>query len=157
MKTFPLWVVAGSLFCLAPLASACPDGHHGAHPGMGMSEMDANSDGILDQKEFAAFHEQRFQQLDANHDGKISRDELPGMQGCDRKKAGQRFEDRFDATDINHDGVLSKEEAEIGMPMLFAHFDEIDANKDGKLGKDEVTASMKKLHEQGGAGMRRKE
>lgn len=155
MKTFPLLIVAGSLLCAAPLASACAVGHISGM-GMGMSEMDKNGDGAIDQKEFTAFHEQRFKEVDANHDGKISQDEMPNKGDCKMKNGQNKFGSRFDETDINHDGALSKDEAEIGMPMLFSHFDEIDSNKDGKISKEEVMANMKKLHGEHGRGMRNK-
>lgn len=155
MKTFPLLIVAGSLLCAAPLASACAVGHHGGM-GMGMSEMDKNSDGVIDKKEFTALHEQRFKELDTNHDGKISQDEMANKGDCKMKSGKNRFGSRFDETDINNDGVLSREEAEIGMPMLFNRFEEIDSNKDGKISKEEVMANMQKMHEQHGQGMRRK-
>ena len=156
MKTLPLLIVTGGLLCATTLVSACPADHRGPHGGMGMSEMDKNGDGMLDKKEFTAFHEQRFRELDTNHDGKISQDEMGSPQGCSTKRGLGRFDSRFDETDINHDGALSKDEAEIGMPMLFAHFDEIDANKDGKISKDEVVANMKKMHAERGSGMQRK-
>ena len=153
MKTLPLLIVAGSLLCATTLVSACPADHRGPHGGMGMSEMDKNADGMLDKKEFTAFHEQRFQELDANHDGKISQDEMGFPQGCSTKRGLGGFDSRFDETDINHDGALSKDEAEIGMPMLFGRFAEIDANKDGKISKDEVVANMKKMHDTRGEMM----
>lgn len=156
MKTLPLLIVTGSLLCATPLVSACPADHRGMHGGMGMSEMDKNGDGTLDKKEFTAFHEQRFQELDANHDGKISQDEMGFQQGCATKNGKSRFDSHFDETDINHDGALSKDEAEIGMPMLFAHFDEIDANKDGKMTREEVVASMQKMHDTRGEMMQRR-
>ena len=156
MKKFPRWILAASLLCAAPLALACDASHHGKHGGMGMSGMDKNGDGNIDKQEFDAFHALHFQKMDTNRDGKISRDEMGSPQGCSTKRGLGRFESRFDETDINHDGALSKDEAEIGMPMLFAHFDEIDANKDGKISQDEVVANMKNMHGQHGAGMQRK-
>ncbi len=152
MKTFPLLIIAGSLLCAAPLASACPVGQYG---GMGMSAMDKNGDGVIDKKEFTASHEQRFRELDANHDGKISQDEMANMPGCKIKVGESRFDSRFDETDINGDGALSREEAEIGMPMLFSRFEEIDANKDGKISKAEVTSYMQQMHTRHPQGMQR--
>ncbi|MFA7299729.1 MAG: EF-hand domain-containing protein [Sideroxydans sp.] len=153
MKTFPLLIIAGSLLCAAPLASACPAGQYGS---MGMSTMDKNGDGDIDKKEFTAFHEQRFQEMDANHDGKISRDEMANKYDCKMKDGKNRFDTRFDEVDINGDGALSKDEAEIGMPMLFSRFSEIDSDKDGKISKEEVMTYMQKSHPQHKQGMQRK-
>lgn len=156
MKKFPRWILAAGLLCAAPLALACDAGHHGKHGGMGMSEMDKNGDGNIDKQEFDSFHALHFQKMDANHDGKISQDEMGYPQGCGTKRGMKGFDSRFDETDINHDGALSKDEAEIGMPMLFAHFDEIDANKDGKMTREEVAASMQKMHDTRGQMMQRR-
>jgi len=85
---------------------------------------------------------QRFQRLDANKDGKISKDELP-----------EPLQQNFARLDANSDGSLSTEELARGgmgfLPrpgapgapppeQLAADFDRLDANKDGKLTKDEV-------------------
>jgi Ca2+-binding EF-hand superfamily protein len=100
--------------------------------------------------------------MDANHDGKLTPQELDGAHEGKKDECDTSFDDRFDEVDINHDGLLSKDEAEIGMPMLFKHFDEIDSNKDGKLSKEEIVANMRKMHhkmdkinEGGGEGVKK--
>jgi len=83
---------------------------------------------------------QRFERLDANKDGKLSKDELP-----------EPLQQAFARLDANSDGSISAEElARGGMAViqrvgglpspeqLAADFDRLDANKDGKLTKDEV-------------------
>lgn len=153
MKTISTLIVAAGLACAAPLALAC--GMKGCPQGGWMLEqMDQNKDGTVSKKEFDKFHSDRFKELDANKDGKVSQDEMgrpcAGMAGKGPMAggAGIMFEQRFDEVDINHDGALSKDEAEIGMPMVFAHFDEHDTDKDGKLSKDEIVAGMKQMHQQ---------
>jgi Ca2+-binding EF-hand superfamily protein len=151
MKAFSKLIVAGCLVCAAPLVQACEgkpcDPKHGA-AGWYFSEMDKNGDGAVSRKEFDAFHAARFKELDANHDGKITQDEIDAAHRRMAERGKARFYQRFEESDINHDGALSKDEAEIGMPMVFAHFEEFDANKDGKITKDELVEGMKKLHEQ---------
>lgn len=150
MKTLPLLIVAGSLFCAAPMALACPLGQCG---GMAMNGLDKNGDGAIDKQEFTAFHEQRFRELDVDHDGKLGTGEMmPGGQ-CRTKGGQMRFDSRFNEVDINGDGALSKDEAEIGMPMLYGWFDEIDANKDQKISKEEVVSHMQKWHPHPRKGM----
>ncbi len=157
MKAFSKLIVAGCLLCAAPLVQACDVKHRGECAGGMFKEMDKNGDGAISKKEFDAFHSAHFKELDTNKDGKITQDELDAVHDKMMERGKERFQDRFDATDINHDGALSKDEAEIGMPMLFAHFDEIDTNKDGKISKEEVAAYMKTMHERmpgkHGAGM----
>jgi Ca2+-binding EF-hand superfamily protein len=154
MKAFSNLIVAACLLCAAPLVQACDPKHRGECDGEMFRQMDKNGDGAISKKEFDAYHSAQFKKLDLNHDGKITPEEMDAAhekmaEKCDVRsdKDHESFEERFDETDIIHDGALSKDEAEIGMPMLFAHFDEIDANKDGKITKEEVAASMKKMHE----------
>ncbi|CAN7406130.1 hypothetical protein LJR143_002342 [Pseudoxanthomonas sp. LjRoot143] len=51
--------------------------------------------------------DERFTALDANKDGRLSRDEV---------KDKGRFAARFDALDTNKDGFLSKDELAAGRP-----------------------------------------
>ncbi|MFC6182834.1 hypothetical protein ACFPZ9_01065 [Pseudoxanthomonas japonensis] len=51
--------------------------------------------------------DERFAALDANKDGRLSRDEV---------KDKGRFAERFDALDTNKDGFLSKDELAAGKP-----------------------------------------
>ncbi|HEV7270114.1 hypothetical protein [Pseudoxanthomonas sp.] len=50
----------------------------------------------------------RFAAMDANRDGRLSRDEV---------KDKGRFAERFDALDTNKDGALSKDELVAGRPV----------------------------------------
>lgn len=147
MKAIFKLIVAGCLIGAAPLAQACGGKYCGECGGAFFKNMDKNGDGAISKKEFDAFHSQHFKDMDANKDGKVSQDEMGAIHGKMMGKEPMMFDQRFEESDINHDGALSKDEAEIGMPMLFAHFDEYDANKDGKISKDEVAASMQQMHE----------
>ena len=150
MKTVFKLIVAGCLVGAVPLAQACGGKYCASCGGAYFKEMDKNGDGAISKKEFDAFHSQHFKDMDANKDGKISQDEMGAIHGGMAGKGPMLFDERFDETDINHDGALSRDEAEIGMPMLFAHFDEYDTNKDGKISKDEVAVRMQQMHEKMG-------
>ena len=147
MKALSKLILAGCLLCAAPLVQACDAKNCGGCGGGYFNKMDKNNDGAISKKEFDAFHSEHFKDMDSNKDGKISQDEMGASHGRMAGKGPMMFDQRFDETDINHDGALSRDEAEIGMPMIFAHFDEYDANKDGKVSKDEVVSSMKQMHE----------
>jgi Ca2+-binding EF-hand superfamily protein len=69
-----------------------------------------------------------FEAADANHDGKLSRDE------------GSDFlvNEIFDSRDADHDGRLTKEEWTGGDPKRMTAFNERDANNDGIVTKEEA-------------------
>lgn len=147
MKGFTGLMATACLLCAAPLAQACGGMHHGGGYSVDIfKEMDKNGDGKVSKNEFDAYHRAYFKEMDSNHDGNISRAEMDAVHGKLADKCDTAFGRRFDEVDINGDGRLSKDEAEIGMPMIFAHFDEFDANRDGKLSKDEIAAGMLDLH-----------
>lgn len=123
--------------------------HHGEFAERMFNQMDANHDGAVTKKEFDAFHDKWFEQMDTNHDGKITREEMEAAHQKMAVQAMGRFKERFDEADANHDGALSKEEAQ-KMPFLAQHFDEIDANHDGKVTMDEIKAAHGKMHGYGG-------
>jgi Ca2+-binding EF-hand superfamily protein len=89
-----------------------------------MQRMDANGDGAITREEAARFPRlaERFDDLDKNHDGKLSADELPagrrhagagGGPGMDPQWREQMEKQRaacFDKADSNKDGQLSREE-----------------------------------------------
>src|SRR5690242_3626905 len=72
--------------------------------------------------------DKRFAQLDANHDGVLSKDEL--QQALDarvgklRAAVQKRVDARFAQADKNQDGVISRDE----WPGQAARFDRLDAN-----------------------------
>ena len=77
-----------------------------------------------------------FQALDANRDGKLSRDEL---------QAHPRLLRNFDAIDANHDGVISDDElqawhaARLHKPGSEGKaFTSLDANGDGRIERGEL-------------------
>ena len=98
--------------------------------------LDANGDGVIDRQEAAANPRlaARFDELDKNKDGKLSRDELPrphlggrhgrgdhrGHGGHGGRGGGFLLRDM----DTNHDGRISAAEYQ-------AYFNTLDVNKDG--------------------------
>jgi Ca2+-binding EF-hand superfamily protein len=70
----------------------------------------------------------RFEKLDTNHDGRVSRDEMLGKATA-----------RFDSADANKDGTLTPEErATVLKRKGEEHFKKADKNADGALTADEL-------------------
>jgi EF hand len=72
----------------------------------------------------------RFDAADANHDGKLSRDEASDF----------LVNEIFDSRDANHDGKMTEEEWTAGDPSLLPDFKKRDANHDGVVTKTEAIA-----------------
>lgn len=66
----------GALSLPAMAADSTP--HQGGHGPMmdRLQSADTDGDGMLSKTEFMAVHEKRFDEMDANKDGKISKDEM---------------------------------------------------------------------------------
>ncbi|MBC7160593.1 MAG: hypothetical protein H5U26_00595 [Immundisolibacter sp.] len=90
---------------------------------------DADHDGFIDRTEAQALPPiaKRFDELDANGDGKLTAEET-------RKSA----QDRLRAADANQDGFIDRAEAEASLPRVAKAFDRLDGNADGKLSVEEV-------------------
>ena len=81
----------------------------------------------------------KFDELDKNKDGKLSRDELPRWK---HGRPGGRGGERWAKLDANKDGRISREEAKAD-PRLAERFDQLDLNKDGYLDKVDRELRMK--------------
>lgn len=98
-------------------ALACP-GHEG-----GKQSADANSDGKVTLQEMQAKAKTRFEAVDKNKDGVLSKDELEGRAA------------RMLHADANKDGSVTFAESQAQVQVWFQ---KMDANKDGALSGDEL-------------------
>ena len=103
--------------------------------------MDANGDGVIDRAEAAKAPRlaAKFDQLDADKDGKLSASERP--QRMHGQRGGKRG-DRMQALDSDKDGRISRTEANAGNAGFAARFTEMDANKDGYLDRADRALRM---------------
>jgi len=93
------------------------------------TRLDRNRDGALSAAEFTAAddddREDRFADLDANHDGRVARSEWHGSAAV------------FDALDANRDGVLTRAEAVGDGNSPTDEFRSVDVNGDGYVAVNE--------------------
>jgi len=102
--------------------------------------VDANGDGRISKEETeqkAPAITENFNQIDANHDGALNKKEFKAFWAVADKKR-REFNQRLQQADMDKNGMLSKEEAN-ALPNLSAHFDEIDNNHDGQLVIKEIS------------------
>jgi Ca2+-binding EF-hand superfamily protein len=104
---------------------------------------DKDSNGTLSRAEAEASMPhlaQNFDQVDTNHDGQVSRDEMRAFHAGHMQHSPEQMQAHFKAADTNGDGAIDLAEAKAGMPMLAEHFAEVDLNKDGKVTMEEMKA-----------------
>jgi Ca2+-binding EF-hand superfamily protein len=85
---------------------------------------------------------EHFNKLDANRDGKLSREEMQQAREQRMGMRGHRGErgERLRALDKDGDQQLSRAEIGDSMPKLAENFDRLDGNRDGKLSREEIRA-----------------
>lgn len=139
-KTLLTFAVLTALAAGTAFAAATPGSNAPAADGQPAprAKLDSNGDGSVDRAE-AAKHPRlagKFDELDKNKDGKLSKEEMP--RHGDRRHGGDghgpRGEGRREAMaklDTDKDGRISRTEAAGGEGKLASRFDEMDANKDG--------------------------
>jgi len=102
---------------------------------------DRNSDGVLTAEELPERMQKIFERGDANHDGRLTADEIramasrQGMPAGSQKNAGvTRMDPLLNALDSDHDGVISAAEIASASRSLLT----LDADSDGDIKPDEM-------------------
>lgn len=133
MKRITWAVLATSFLFLSPWAQAA-----GEKPQrMSMEkfdQIDTNRDGSISREEAAAAPRlaEQFAEVDADRDGKVVPAELKNYAKTHRGKG-------MDKLDTNQDGVITRDEAAKSKKMA-SRFDAADADKDGRLTEQEAKA-----------------
>jgi len=167
-------VFIAAALLVSPLLVHAEDGRKDSRPGPSQEQRqaakeklksaDKNGDKMISREEAKAMPglEKRFDKLDGNKDGQVSKQEMTTARKAhqqdrqqDRKQERkQRAEEKFSKADADHDGSLSRDEAGKGSPGIAKNFEAIDANKDGKASKEEIKtyhqAKMQKMREKKG-------
>ena len=108
-------------------------------------KLDANGDGKITKDELPERGAQKLSRLDRNKDGIIDRKEFDAMSRR-RGGGGGDWGKRLKAMDANKDGSVSKDEWK-GRPE---HFARLDSDKDGVISSSEIDAFSKRARQQGG-------
>lgn len=142
-----LMTLAAALLLTGPAVSAALAQTTAAPPaGEGrFARLDTNGDGFIDTSEAKGRLAEHFDQIDADHDGRLSRDELKAAHhGMKDGKPGKEGKGGHLAMlDTDHDGKVSWAEFTAGIK---SHFDQLDANRDGYLDATELRVA----HRHGG-------
>jgi Ca2+-binding EF-hand superfamily protein len=103
--------------------------------------MDANHDGKVTREEHAAAARGMFDKMDANHDGKVTAAEMDAahqaIAGGEAGKNELSSAEKIKAVDQDRDGTLTTAEHAYGSRSMF---DKMDVNHDGVLTPDEMAA-----------------
>jgi len=109
-------------------------GQHG--PAFDFEELDADGDGRITRDEMAAQAQARFGAADADGDGKLSPQEMAErMQARMMERMARRVEQMIARQDSDGDGLLSMEEMQAG--RMGRMFDRHDADGDGAISAEE--------------------
>ena len=135
-KHLPLAV----LLLAALPAFAAPDTDSAPRRNTGMMRYDTNQDGFVDRAEWDAGQQARFKQLDADKDGKLSKDEMfPRGRADDRQL--ERQDRLFRLLDRDRDGFVSKTEF---MAHADRNFTRCDLDKDGRITAAECRQALRR-------------
>ena len=150
-----LSLTAAALASAAVIAVAAPEGAGGKHHGAmveRLKQADTDGNGLISRDEAKALPRiaKRFDEIDANHDGQLSADELRAfhekMRAQHAGERQQRMAEHWKKLDTDGDGRVSLAEAQANAPRLAAHFQQIDANGDGFITPDEMKAAREAHH-----------
>lgn len=145
MNKFSIFTLSAAL-TFSSLALANHDGADADHcerHSANLSQADKNGDGFIDKVEAQAAQEKHFDEMDTNHDGKLSKEEIAA---CKHMGAKSGMHDKgtqaFKKADKDNDGTLDRSEAK-ALPHVAKNFDAIDTDKDGTVDRDEIHQYMK--------------
>ncbi len=150
-----IMTVAALLLGTAVIADTMGTGHMGG-PDMMMggaemdfATMDADKDGKISKDEMAAFRAARVTAADANGDGMLSVEEISAMHiKAMAQSAGNMAQRMIERLDSDGDKMLSVAEMMEG-PMPEAMFDRMDTNEDGFIDQAEADAAKAHMMERG--------
>lgn len=117
---------AANTVATAPAKDPYASRHNHGEFGMKLfDQIDANHDGSITKDELKAFHRAKFDTIDSNHDGKITEAEAKAAK---REGSYKKMGDKNKKGHVTFDETFAEEDA---------HFADADSNHDGKVTKEE--------------------
>lgn len=101
-----------------------------------LEKADANRDGYITRKEYAAARAAQFDRMDRNKDGSVTRADF-GRLARFKPDAVERLMSVLSAADANQDGRITRAELEAAPMPVFEHG---DSDGDGRLSREEAEA-----------------
>ena len=165
MRTWLLAAALGSGICGVPvLAQTTPapaPEEHGGGMGRGMMRADTNGDGVVTRDEYLAQVDQRFDRMDANHDGSLSDGERP-MRGRGRMRDANGIAppspppsrpaaDSASPQPMTVDDLRPPQTRDAYRAAALRRFDRMDANHDGRIDQAEMASMMETMRARRGA------
>jgi hypothetical protein len=138
-----LLLAAAPGLAVSALAAPGPttDNPRPARQATGIMRYDTNKDGFVDRTEWDAGQQARFKELDANHDGKLTKEELFAQSRSTSDRALERQEAFFRRMDRDHDGFVSQDEF---MAQAARNFARCDIDKDGRTNTAECRQALRR-------------
>lgn len=153
-----LVIPAAALLIAAPVLAAPGDTPAAApatdrpyRTNSGIMRYDTNKDGTVERVEWTAGQEARFKRLDADNDGKLTRDELfartpaVGNSVLPSDRQVERQSAYFQRLDADKDGLVTLEEFMVQADRNFAR---CDVNKDGRTDAAECRQALRRTQTQ---------
>lgn len=156
MKKTALWITGALVVAMgtAGVASAHGKGFgergdRGPRFGEMFEQIDANGDGKITKEEIDAFRQARFDASDADGDGKLSAEEMMAARDARRM---ERFKSMVGTLDKDGDGLLSAEELAAGAERRGPQtmLDRFDKDGDGALTLEEIQQARAGFGGEGG-------
>ena len=119
---------------------------YGGPPMSGFQAMDADHDGKVTRDEHSAAAKKMFDAMDGNEDGKVTAAEMEAaherVAGRKAKPGEMKAAEKIKTIDTDGDGVLSAAEHAAGSGTMF---EAMDADRDGSLTEAELAAGHAKM------------
>ena len=131
---------AGGASALAAGNEGMQHGDHGARMEQRFAEMDADKDGKVTPAEMRAYRDARFATADANGDGKVTVEELDDAGKAERLERHRKMVLWLDA---DGNGMLSPNEFDQRRGMMMSR---MDSDGDGAISQEEMGEARKRFH-----------